>query len=382
MNRTLQLGRVAGIRVGLNWTWLFVFAFFVWSLAASVFPATNPGLATSTYLVMALCAALLFFASLLLHELGHALRARREGMEIDGITLWLLGGVARFRGMFPSAGAEFRIALAGPVVTALLAGVFGAATILTHFAPAIDGTFAWLAYVNLFLLGFNLLPALPLDGGRIFRSALWRVRGDLAWATRIASTVGIGIGWLMVAGGVVAVLTLGAYGGIWLALIGWFVLIGARGESRLVRMGEALEGLTVDDLMSINPPTARADQTLGDFLATVSPDEPLAAYPVVEGPEAVGILRSPRRADGTLPEEWATVRVRDRMLGLDRVAVFAPDEPASGAMVALAEAGTDSALVLEHGHLAGVLTARDVAEALRAAPRPRAGGRRRSPAST
>jgi Zn-dependent protease len=377
MNRTIQLGRIAGIPVGLNWTWAFVFALFVWSLAASVFPSTNPGLATSTYLVMAVLATLLFFGSLLLHELGHALQARREGVEIEGITLWLLGGVARFRGMFPSAGAEFRIAIAGPLVTLLLAGTFGAATILTHVAPAIDGIFAWLAYINLLLLGFNLLPALPLDGGRIFRSALWMIKGDLAWATRISATAGVGIGWLMIAAGAAALVIVGAYSGVWLALIGWFVVVGARGESQLVSTSDALAGLTVDDLMSIHPHAAQADQTVRDFMAEMpADDDPLVAYPVLDGLEPVGILRSQTRVAGRSPDEWATVRVRDRMLPIDRTAVLAPEEPVRDAMLALARAGADSALVLDHGHLAGILTARDVADALESRNRrpPHSGG--------
>jgi Zn-dependent protease len=138
MNDTFRLGRIAGIPIGLNWSWLVVFVLFVWSLASAVLPATNPGLATRTYVEMSFAAVVLFFGSLLLHELGHALAARREGVEIDGITLWLFGGVARFRGMFPSAGAEFRIAIAGPLVTAVLAAAFVALAVLTHFRPAVD----------------------------------------------------------------------------------------------------------------------------------------------------------------------------------------------------------------------------------------------------
>ena len=177
MNDTVTLGRIAGIPIGFNWSWAIVFALFVWSLARNVFPATNPGLEHGTYLLMALVAATLFFVSLLLHELGHALTAKAEGIEIDGITLWLFGGVARIRGALPSSGAEFRMAVAGPLVTALLVIVCGGFARATHFGPAVDGVAAWLSYINLVLLAFNLLPALPLDGGRVLRSTLWRLRG-------------------------------------------------------------------------------------------------------------------------------------------------------------------------------------------------------------
>src|SRR3990170_220155 len=120
MTSSIPLGRIAGIRVGINWSWLVVFALIAWTLASAVFPDQNPGLSKGTYVAMAIVAAVLFFASLLAHELGHALRARRDGMEIEGITLWLFGGVAKFRGSFPSAGAEFRIAIAGPIVSLLI----------------------------------------------------------------------------------------------------------------------------------------------------------------------------------------------------------------------------------------------------------------------
>jgi Zn-dependent protease len=163
MNGNFTLGRVGGIELRINWSWLVVFALIVWSLAAGVFPSQNPGLSDGGYAAMAVAAAFLFFASLLLHELGHARQALREGMEIDGITLWLFGGVAQFKGSFPSAGAEFRIAIAGPLVSLGL-GVGFVLLALAGLPSAVDGVVAWLGYINLALLVFNLIPALPLDG--------------------------------------------------------------------------------------------------------------------------------------------------------------------------------------------------------------------------
>lgn len=236
MNDTFRLGRIAGIPIGVNWTWLFVFVLFVSSLSSSVFPASNPGLGSATYAAMGIAAALLFFGSLLLHELGHALVARREGVEIEGITLWLFGGVARLRSPFPSAGAEFRIAVAGPIVTALLSGGFVALAVLARFGPAVDGVLAWLGYINVFLLAFNLLPALPLDGGRVFRAALWRLKGDFGFATRIAAAVGRIFGLAFVAlGGYAFFFTGSRVDGLWLALLGWFLFNAADRERRALR---------------------------------------------------------------------------------------------------------------------------------------------------
>src|SRR5919109_2652839 len=138
MRDSITLGRIAGVRFGINWSWLVVFALIVWTWATGIFPETNPGLSDGTYVAMAVIGALLFFGSLLLHELGHALQARREGMEIEGITLWFFGGVAKFKGMFPSAGAEFRIAIAGPLVSLVLAAIFLGATVMLNSTSAPD----------------------------------------------------------------------------------------------------------------------------------------------------------------------------------------------------------------------------------------------------
>jgi Zn-dependent protease/predicted transcriptional regulator len=376
MRSTFRLGRIAGVPIGLSWTWIPVFGLFVWSLAASVFPSTNPGLGSGTYVTMAVAAAILFFGSLLLHELGHALRARREGVEIVSITLWLLGGVARFRGRFPSAGAEFRIAIAGPLVTAGLAASFIALAVLTHLGAALDGVFAWLGYVNLLLLVFNLLPALPLDGGRILRSALWQARGDLSWATRIAAATGIGIGGLMIGAGILTAFTAGAFSGLWLALIGWFVLHGARYEAQLVSLQGALEGFVVADLMTPHPIVSRAEQTLRDFMAEIPEGDRSDAYPVLDGLRPVGILPSPRTASG---HALTALRVRDRMVQLDRVPLLTVDEPAPDAILAMIEANAGSALVIDDGHLAGIVSSRDIIDALKVGTRRQPPIRTRAP---
>ena len=231
MNASFTLGRVAGIEIGVNWSWLVVFGLITWSLATAIFPEANPGLGDGTYLAMALVAALLFFASILLHELGHAVRARQDGMEITGITLWLFGGVAKFRGMFPSAGAEFRIAIAGPLVSLVLGLVFVGAAVVITGAEVVDAVAAWLGYINLSLLVFNLLPALPLDGGRVLRSALWAARKDFRWATRVAASIGRGFGFLFIAGGLALAFWTDAMSGLWLAFLGWFLLSAASAEA-------------------------------------------------------------------------------------------------------------------------------------------------------
>ena len=148
MSSSIRLGRLAGVDVGIHWSWGLIFALLVWSLAAVVYPDTNPGLEDGAYLAMGIVAVLLFFGSLLLHELGHATQAAREGMEIEGITLWIFGGIARFRGFFPSAGAEFRIAIAGPIVSLVIGSVALVAALAIPLPSAIDGVVFWIGYVE------------------------------------------------------------------------------------------------------------------------------------------------------------------------------------------------------------------------------------------
>jgi Zn-dependent protease len=230
MTSSFRLGRIAGIEIDAHWSLLLVVALIVWSLADGVFPETNPGLDDGTYLAMAAVAAMLFFASILLHELGHAIQARRDGVAIDGITLWVFGGVARMRGEPPTAGTELRIAIAGPVVSLVLGCVFLATALALPLPDAVDGVAFWLGQTNLYLLVFNMIPAFPLDGGRVLRALLWARRRDFASATRTAGALGRAFGQAMIAGGLLLVISVGAFSGVWLAFLGWFVLAAAEAE--------------------------------------------------------------------------------------------------------------------------------------------------------
>jgi Zn-dependent protease len=372
MNGNLTLGRIAGVQVRINWSWLIVFALIVWSLAATVFPSQNPELSDGVHLAMGVVAALLFFASVLLHELGHAWQARREGLEIDGITLWLFGGIAQLRGGFPSPGAEFRIAIAGPLITLGL-GVGFLLFALAGLPSAVDGVAAWLGYINLSLLVFNLIPALPLDGGRVLRAALWRARGDFGWATRVAAEIGRGFGYLFIALGVAMFIFEGSFSGAWLAFIGWFLLQAATAEARYVATDQALAGLRVGDLMARSPVTVDPDLTVGRFMDEVARLRRFTTYPVVDrGGRPVGLLAFSSVA--AVPRaEWDARRVRESMIPLDQVPLLAEDTRAVDALADLSSRpGANRGLVVDNGHLEGLLSITDLARALetRRPPRP------------
>jgi Zn-dependent protease/CBS domain-containing protein len=360
---SLTLGRIAGIRFGVNWSWLVVFALIVWTLATGIFPETNKGLSNGTYIAMALVAAFLFFGSLLAHELGHALQARREGMEIEGITLWLFGGVAKFKGMFPSAGAEFRIAIAGPLVSLVLGLAFTLIAWGLSLPSAVDGVAFWLGYINVTLLVFNLLPALPLDGGRIFRSALWAAKGDFAWATRVAAGVGRGFGYLFIAGGIAMLIFQGTFSGAWLAFIGWFLLMAAGAEDRYLLARQALRGLHVRDLVVREPVTARPDLTIAEFMDDIVWKARHTTYPVTDNGHALGLL--PFRCVAQVPRsEWEKRTVRDCMLPVEQVPVVSPDDELTDAAAELSEGDIHRALVVDGDRFVGLLSATDVARAL------------------
>jgi len=369
MNGNFELGRIAGVRVRINWSWVVVFALIVWSLAAGVFPEQNPGLSDGTYLAMAAAAALLFFTSLVLHELGHARQALREGMEIEGITLWLFGGVAEFKGRFPNAGAEFRVAIAGPVVSLAL-GVAFSLLALAGVPSEVDGVVAWLGYINLALLVFNLIPALPLDGGRVLRSALWYFRRDLAWATRVAADIGQGFGYLFIGLGIAMFILYGAFSGAWLAFIGWFLLQAARAEAGYIATEEALEGVRVRDLMVRDPVTVDPDLTIGQFMDEVAWSRRFTTYPVVEDGRPVGLIAF--RSVAAVPrQEWDTRRVRESMIRLSEVPQLTEDERAVDALADLSSPSSNRGLVVEGDRLAGLLSITDLARALQIGRRPR-----------
>jgi Zn-dependent protease/predicted transcriptional regulator len=368
MDGNLTIGRLGGVEVRLHWSLLAVFALIVWSLADGVFRSQNPGLSDGTYLAMAIVAALLFLASILLHELGHSWVARREGIEVDSISLWLFGGVAQFKGRFTSAGDEARVAVIGPLISIGL-GVLFVLIALAGLPSAVDGVAAWLGYINLILAVFNLLPASPLDGGRVLHAALWRAKGDFAWATRVASEIGQGFGYLFIALGLLMFVVQGSFGGAWLAFIGWFLLQGARAEARYVATEQALRGLRVRDLMVVDPVTVDSESTLGRFMDDVARSLRFTTYPVLDGGRPVGLLAFASVAAVPRPD-WDSRRVRDTMIPLDEVPLFTKDEKAVDALEELSAPTANRGLVVENGHLAGLLSITDLARALEVGRRP------------
>ncbi|HEX2160989.1 MAG TPA: site-2 protease family protein [Thermoleophilaceae bacterium] len=270
---SIQVARVFGIRIGVDPSWFFVLFLIIWSLSGYYEDRFPQG---STAFALAVVSALLFFLSVLLHELGHAFEARRSGIGISGIDLWMFGGVAKMERDSKSAGEEFRVAAAGPLVTLLIAAAcwLAAAAIAgsheaTHAvgfdASGDDETLAvlgYLGFVNLALLLFNLIPGFPLDGGRIARAIAWKATGSRNRATRFAGTLGRGFAYLMIGAGILFALTGAIVSGIWLGIIGVFLNQAARGAIAQTELTSRIEGVSVADVMDAEPVAIPAGLTV------------------------------------------------------------------------------------------------------------------------
>jgi len=299
--RTVRVGRLAGIPIGVQPLWLVIVGLITLSLGAAYYPDQAPGLAPAIAYGLGLLSALLLFASILLHELGHAIVARRHGVEIEEIDLWLLGGVARMSGYPKAAGDELRFALAGPAVTLAIALCFGAIALLLPAATpqAVTAVVSYQLIVNAAILGFNLLPAFPLDGGRVARALIWAQTGDLMRATTAAAAIGRGLGFAMVGLGVLGALA-GGFGGIWLAVVGFFVIAAARAEAEGLWVRTSLSGRLARNLMTAPavciPAGISVEQAVRDYFLI----HRVAAFPVLDGGRLIGLID--RRTVEGVPE--------------------------------------------------------------------------------
>ena len=370
MTASLRLGRIAGIPVGASWSVLLIAALFAWSLAGSILPGLVPGLVPSTYWAAAVVATGLFLGSLLAHEVGHALVARRAGLRVRGITLWLLGGVAQLEDEPASPGDDLRVAIVGPAISLALAVGFGvaAAGLALLGAPALAvAVLGWLAVANVALAVFNLIPAAPLDGGRVLRALLWRRHGNRTRAAVTAATAGQVAGGVLIAYGLLGVLTGWGIGTLWTVLIGWFLVAAARQEREQTVIRHGLTGLRVGDVMTptsvLAPAWFTVDALLRDQAAAWRPTGAPTALPLrsFDGQPA-GVVTI-AALEAVPPSQRHLVRAGDVAVPAWAVAVTRPDEPVSGLLGRL-RGGSGIAVVVAGGELVGVVTQAEIARAV------------------
>jgi Zn-dependent protease/predicted transcriptional regulator len=364
MRQTLGLGRVAGIQVGLHWSVLVIMALLVQGLATAVLPASAPGRPVWTYWLTAFAAAVLFLLSLLAHELAHAVVARHFGIGVQRVTLWLLGGVAELTDEAPHPRADLFVAASGPLTSVLAGASFGAAAVGASAlgAPAVlTAALIWLALINAVLAVFNLLPGAPLDGGRVLRAILWRVRGDRDWASLAAARAGRGLGLLLIAAGLAQVLFTGQLRGLWLALVGWFLISAATAEEGAARYRSLLGKVLVREVMNPYPISGNPEQSVGDFTRTVATRAHHREFPLRDWygrPAGVVRLADVARVPAEARE---STRLSEVAAQSDGVPVVPASRPAAEIAPAVARGGL--VLVVEDDLLVGVVSEADMVRA-------------------
>ena len=361
MEETIRLGRVRGIPVGLNWSLLVIFGLVVLGLAGGRLPLVYPGYDAGVYLLAAVVVGLLFFGSILAHELGHALLAQRKGVEVEGITLWLFGGVARFATEPRTPSDELRIAGIGPLISLLAGGLFALLALGLGAAGAdelVIGTVSWLALINVVLAAFNLIPAAPLDGGRILRAWLWRRTGDRQQAGVSAARAGRVLGLTLIGLGILEVALGVGIGGLWFILIGFFILTAARAEETHAR----LQGLRVRDVMTPEPVTAPDWLTVQAVIDDYVFVNRCSTFPLRGFDGAVSGIVTLRAIKRVPAERRADTRVRDIACPIEQVPVCAPEDDLAEVLPRLGGGCSDGrALVFANGELVGIVSPTDLA---------------------
>jgi Zn-dependent protease len=361
--RAFPLFRLFGFTVKADPSWLIVVVLVVWTLARGTFPQTTPGLAPATYWVMAVLGAIGLFGSIVLHELGHSLVARQFDVPIRGITLFIFGGVAELEREPPTAKAEFWVAVGGPLVSVLIGGVslviWFVAT-ATGWPPPIRAFFGFLAWINLVLVAFNMIPAFPLDGGRVLRSLLWATKGSLRWATKVTSTIGSLFGLFLIGLGILFLLNGVIFQGIWFVLIGMFLRAAASASYQQLLVRRALEGEPVHRFMTRDPVTAPAEITLRELVEDYIYRHHYKMFPVVDAEGRLIGCISTSQVKSVPREDWESTtvgEVAEQCSGRNTISPFAD---AMSALSRMQRLGVSRLMVTEGDRVVGMFSIRDV----------------------
>jgi Zn-dependent protease/CBS domain-containing protein len=361
---SIRLGRLFGIEIGINWSLIFIFVFIAWTLATQLLPANAPGHSATTYWVIAAVGAILFYTSLLAHELSHALVARSHGVKVEGITLWLFGGVSRLDGEPSSAGSEALIAGVGPLTSLAIAAVsLGIAYVTSNDLAGV--LFSWLMFVNLGLAIFNLVPAFPLDGGRLLSSALWWRSGSRQRGVHSAVRIGRVFAYLMIAAGGVIALFLGqVINGVWLAFIGFFLLSAGASEEAGSSVRSLLRSIPVSAAMTSPVVTLPDWVTVEQFLESVAPNHNFTTYPIHDpSGKLTGVVRLADLVRIPSSERGAKHLI-EVARPISEVPVTNPREDLVELIQRIGSGMDQRVLVFDNGQLVGILSPADVARML------------------
>lgn len=363
--RGIGLPRILGIEVRLDYSWFIVFGLVLWTLASGYFPRTFPGQGTAVYWIMGLASAVLLFASVLAHELSHAVVAQREGLPVPRITLFIFGGMAHLSGEPPGPGAEFRIAVVGPISSFVLAGVFwGLSRLAASTSLIVSETFFYLGAANFILAVFNLIPGFPLDGGRVLRAWLWQRWRDLRRATRVVARIGRGMGTALMVLGVLEFLSGAFVGGLWSIFIGLFLRQAAQSSYQVTALRELLQGVSVAEIMRAEPISVSGSLPLDRLVSDYFYRHHFSSFPVTEDGRLTGLVHI-NQVKQTPQERWAGVTVEEVMTPAAEGATVEPEDPAFDALQCMSERGRQKIPVVKKGRLVGMVTSQDILELFR-----------------
>jgi Zn-dependent protease len=361
--RRFNLFKLMGFQVRIDLSWIFIAVLIAWSLSTGFFPFYYEGLETGTYWVMGIVGAMGLFLSIIVHEFSHSLVARRYGMPMKGITLFIFGGMAEMSDEPPRPKAEFMMAAVGPVSSVVIAAVFYVVyTAGTGGAipEPVNGVIGYLAFINAVLAAFNTLPAFPLDGGRVLRSILWGVKGDLRWATRISSFIGSAFGVLLIVLGIFSFFTGNFIGGMWWFLIGMFLNSAARMSYQQLLTRQALQGESVSRFMTRDPvavsPSTTLDSLVNDYVYRYQ----FKMFPVVSDSDRIEGCITTKELKDVPREEWKIKRVGDVLKPCPLDNTVSAESDAMDALSIMNRTGSSRLLVLEGDRLAGVVAMKDM----------------------
>jgi Zn-dependent protease/CBS domain-containing protein len=365
--KRITLFKLLGFEVGIDWSWIIIAILIAWSLSTGLFPMYYKDLSTQMYWIMGIVGAVGLFLSIIIHEFSHSLVARRYGMPMKGITLFIFGGVAQMEDEPPSPRAEFMMAIVGPISSFAIGLIFYGIYLSGKqggLPEPVNGVVGYLALINAILAGFNILPAFPLDGGRVLRSILWGVKKNLRWATRVSSWIGSGFGILLIVLGVLNVLRGNFIGGMWWFLIGMFLNGAAKSTYQQLITRKALEGEPVRQLMKTDPVTVPGSASLKELVEDYIYRYHYKMFPVMEDSDKLAGCITTKQLKEVPKEQWEQKQVRDMAIPCAPENSIESKEDAMKALSQMKSNGASRLMVVEEGQLVGIISLKDMLEHL------------------
>jgi len=361
--RKIKLFTLLGFEVGIDPSWVILAVLIAWSLSTGFFPFQYKNLSTQTYWIMGIIGTLGLFLSIIVHEFSHSLIARRFGLEMKGITLFIFGGVAEMKEEPPSAKSEFAMAIVGPISSIILAFIFFGINMASEGQDPetpIGAVLGYLAYINLILAGFNILPAFPLDGGRVLRAILWHAKGNLRWATKITSEIGNGFGIFLIVLGIFNILGGSFIGGMWYCLIGMFLRGAAKASYQQLVTRRALEGEPVARFMQTDPITVTPSITLNELVEDYIYRHHFKMFPVVKNGDSLMGCVTTRKVKEIPREEWSRTAVGQIATACSEENTIEKSADAMEALSTMSKNRASRLMVVDHQRLVGVIALKDM----------------------